>query len=82
MFSEIVEGPEGLLLRGGLQDLLQHLVHLVAVVGGHLVEDVSPEVRLTSLPDRARKGLLQGLLEPLVRIDGCQLHAGEAPPDL
>jgi hypothetical protein len=31
----------------GLQDLIQHFVHLVAVAGGRLVQDVPPEVCLT-----------------------------------
>ncbi|MCS3675821.1 hypothetical protein GGP66_003271 [Salinibacter ruber] len=74
---EVVESGSSLFLSGGFQDLVEHLVHLVSVVGGRLVQDVPPEVRLTPLPDEAWEALLKGLFESFVRVAGCQLHAGE-----
>ena len=64
LFSAGVEVSESFLLRRGLQDLIQYLVHLVSVAGGRLVQDVPLEVYteeflgMTPLPDQAREGLL------------------------
>jgi hypothetical protein len=59
--SEVLKPGSSLLLRVGLQDPIQHLVHLVSVVGGRPAQDVPSKVRLTHLLDQAREGLLKGL---------------------
>ena len=67
-----------LLLREGLESLIQDLVHPVFVGGRRLVYHVALEVCLTALPDQARKRLPQGLLESFVCIAGGHLYAGES----
>jgi hypothetical protein len=61
LLSEVVKSGSSLFLRRGFQNLVEHLVHLISVIGGRLVQDIPPEVRLTPLPDKTREGLLQGL---------------------
>jgi hypothetical protein len=59
--SVLFEPLLGLLLRVGLKNLIEQIVHSVAIAGRRFVQDVSPEVYteeflgLASLPDAARE---------------------------
>jgi hypothetical protein len=81
LLPEVVKSGSSLFRRGGLQDLVKHLVHLVSVARRRLVQDVPPEVYteeflgMTPLPDKSREGLLQSLLEALMGITVSQLNA-------
>ena len=58
--------------------LIEHLVHLITEPGRRLVEYVSPEVGLASLPDQARKGRFQRPSQSAMSVAGRHIHTREA----
>lgn len=86
LWSDRFEPGLGLFLRSSLQDLVQHLVHSVTVVGRGLVENVSTEVYtegflgLTPLPGQTGERFPECLNESRMGVARSQLNARETTP--
>jgi hypothetical protein len=65
----------GFLLRVGLKNLIEQLVHPIAITSGRLVQNVPPEVGSASLPDAPREGRSEGGLKPFMSVTGGKLHS-------
>ncbi len=75
LLSALFESLLGLLLGVGLENLIEQLVHPIAITSGRLVQNIPPEVGLTSLPDAPREGRSEGGLKPFMSVTGGKLHS-------
>lgn len=75
LLSALFESLLGLLLGVGLENLIEQLVHPIAITSGRLVQNIPPEVGLASLPDAPREGRSEGGLKPFMSVTGGKLHS-------